>query len=381
MLDQLVMKNLKAVIETVLMMKDLETDPQSIPLIKNCIVLKKISDLEMDLKCIPMKKRYLIVRDRIIGPNVRGSATCSHHDCEIGEQIKINYSDLVMKNLEAVFETIIMMKDLETDPQSMNFIKRCMIVLERITDLEMDLKLLPITKRAMIVRTRIIGPSVSGSATCSHHDCRIGEQININAPISLDQQNRACPFVAAFTARCSICSKWRRLPSMEKFEEINEQILELPFVCEYARKWDPEKSCSDDPDLTQDGSMLWAIVRPNIARPPSGWQRVLKFRSSRNTRLADVYYFSPSHKRFRSRVEVQRYLLEHPNEAEGVDLSLFSFQSPEPFCTHFVKKGTDHVASPDGNVDGTLKSSQGACEICAESLSVILAISVERMGE
>lgn len=59
-------------------------------------------------------------------------------------------------------------------------------------------------------------------------------------------------------------------------------------------------------------------------------------------------------------VFIDRYLLEHPDEAEGVDLSRFSFQTPKPLQKNFVKKRTDHAAFPDGSVNGPLKSSQGA---------------------
>lgn len=241
----------------------------------------------------------------------------------------------MIKNLEAV----LMMKDLETDHQSIPSTKRCMILLKRISDLEMDLQCLPIKKRDMIVRNSIIDQDVSGYATCSHHDRRIGKQINIYSPISVNQQEsnlqrhaagkqpsvdnhqycndglihlavyspadsafdgtdsqpsqnqayRIAPSVAAFTAQCSLCSKWRLLPSKQKFEEINEHILEQPFICVDVREWDPEKSCSDDPDLTQDGRFLWAIERPNIPRPPLGWERLVRFRGFRGARFADVY--------------------------------------------------------------------------------------------
>lgn len=244
-----VMKNL----EVVRMMSDLETDPTIIPLIRRCmIMLERISDLEMDLQCLSRRERAIIVRDRIIGQTVSGSATCSHHDCRIGKQSNINYSDPVMRNLEAVLETILLMKDVQSNP----LIKRCMIVLKRVSDLEMDLQCLPIKKRATIVRVRIIG-QVTGSATCSH-----------------------------------------------------------------------QESCNDDTDLREDGN--WAIEKQNIARPPIGWERVLKIRGSRRTRFADVYYFTPSGKRLRSTVDVQRYLDEHPDEAERVALSQFSFRPPRP---------------------------------------------------
>lgn len=55
-----------------------------------------------------------------------------------------------MKNLEAVLQIVLMMKDLERDPQSIPLIKRCMIVLKRVRDLEMDLESLALNKRNMI---------------------------------------------------------------------------------------------------------------------------------------------------------------------------------------------------------------------------------------
>lgn len=134
---------------------------------------------------------------------------------------------------------VVMMKDLEMDPRSINLIKRCMIVLKRISDLEMDLKLLPINKRAMIVRNAKIGQNVSGNlqrpaagkqqpSDENHQDCNDAQNSAASASDGTDSrpsQNRAYPPVAAFTAQCSICSKWRRLPSEEKLEEINEHIL------------------------------------------------------------------------------------------------------------------------------------------------------------
>ncbi|XP_074365617.1 methyl-CpG-binding domain-containing protein 2-like isoform X1 [Apium graveolens] len=174
------------------------------------------------------------------------------------------------------------------------------------------------------------------------------------------QAYKILPTIGAFTAQCSICFKWRLLPSKKKYEEIREHILEQPFVCEAAREWRPDISCDDEPDIRQDGSRLWAIDRPNIAQPPLGWERLLRIRGLGGCRFADVYYVTPSGKKLRSTIEIQRYLLEHPDEAEGVDLSRFSFQTPKPLRKNFVKKGTDHVASPDGSANGTLKSSQAS---------------------
>lgn len=189
------------------------------------------------------------------------------------------------------------------------------------------------------------------SSDNDHQDCNNAQnQLGIYSPAdaafdgikSRPSQIRAYHIarsVVAFTAQCSVCFKWRFLPSKEKFEEIREHILEQPFVCAVAREWRPKISCNDDPDITQDGSKLWAIERPNTARPPLGWERLLKIRGPGGARFADVYvlfyilfkllfrsyhpllrfiikvelsytfryYVTPSGMRLRSKVEVQRY--------------------------------------------------------------------------
>ncbi|XAR63767.1 hypothetical protein NMG60_11023833 [Bertholletia excelsa] len=151
--------------------------------------------------------------------------------------------------------------------------------------------------------------------------------------------SRVLPSVGAFTVQCAGCFKWRLIPTKEKYEEIREHILENPFFCETAREWRPEISCDDPPDISQDGSRLWAIDKPNIAQPPPGWQRLLRIRGEGSTRFADVYYVAPSGKRLRSTVEVQKYLLEHPEHMEeGVTLAKFSFQVPKPLQQNYVRK-------------------------------------------
>ncbi|XP_059636869.1 methyl-CpG-binding domain-containing protein 2-like isoform X2 [Cornus florida] len=153
------------------------------------------------------------------------------------------------------------------------------------------------------------------------------------------QSSRVLPSVGAFTVQCANCFKWRLIPTKEKYEEIREHILELPFVCETAREWRPEISCEDPADISQDGSRLWAIDKPNIAQPPPGWQRLLRIRGEGSTKFADVYYVAPSGKRLRSMVEIQRHLLEHPEYmAKGVTMSQFSFQIPRPLQENYVRK-------------------------------------------
>ncbi|KAK6152154.1 hypothetical protein DH2020_014789 [Rehmannia glutinosa] len=145
-----------------------------------------------------------------------------------------------------------------------------------------------------------------------------------------NQTPRVLPAIGAFTVQCANCLKWRLIPTKEKYEEIREHITEQPFFCETGREWRPEISCDDPPDITQDGSRLWAIDKPNIAQPPLGWQA-----TTENQR----YYVAPSGKRLRSMVEIQRYLNEHPEYIQdGLSLSRFSFQTPKPLQENYVRK-------------------------------------------
>ncbi|XWS52317.1 hypothetical protein CRYUN_Cryun11dG0057700 [Craigia yunnanensis] len=103
-------------------------------------------------------------------------------------------------------------------------------------------------------------------------------------------------------------------------------------------------------NISQDGSRLWAIDKPNIAQPPPGWQRLLRIRGEGSTKFADIYYQAPSGKRLRSVVEVQKYLIEHPEYAtEGVSLSRFSFQIPKPLQEDYVRKRPARITASHDN--------------------------------
>ncbi|KAL9153813.1 hypothetical protein ABFS82_10G073100 [Erythranthe guttata] len=154
-----------------------------------------------------------------------------------------------------------------------------------------------------------------------------------------DNTPRVLPSIGAFTVQCANCFKWRLIPTKEKYEEIREHIMERPFSCETAREWRPDISCDDPPDLTQDGTRVWAIDKPSIAQAPPGWQRLLRIRGEGGSKFADVYYVAPSGKRLRSMLEIQRYLNEHPEYmVEGLSFSQFSFQVPKPLQENYVRK-------------------------------------------
>ena len=94
--------------------------------------------------------------------------------------------------------------------------------------------------------------------------------------------------IGAFAVQCASCQKWRLVSTKEKYEEIRERIREDPFVCEKAREWKPDVTCNDPTDVSQDGSKLWAIDKPDIAQAPQGWERLIKIRGEGSTKFADV---------------------------------------------------------------------------------------------
>ncbi|KAL8462780.1 hypothetical protein ACS0TY_032894 [Phlomoides rotata] len=131
----------------------------------------------------------------------------------------------------------------------------------------------------------IYNPSANGAIKTDAVPNPVGHQ-----PLSSTRQHpRVYPSVKAFTVQCANCFKWRIIPTKEKYEEIREHILEVPFFCKTGREWRPDISCDDPPDITQDGSRLWAIDKPNISLPPPGWQRLLRFRCEGSSKFADVY--------------------------------------------------------------------------------------------
>ncbi|KAL2321396.1 hypothetical protein Fmac_030365 [Flemingia macrophylla] len=170
--------------------------------------------------------------------------------------------------------------------------------------------------------------------------------------------SRSLPSVGAFTVQCASCFKWRLIPTKEKYEEIREHILEQPFVCQQAREWRPDVSCDDPEDISQDGSRIWAIDKPNIAQPPAGWQRLLRIRGEGSSKFADIYYVAPSGKRLRSMVEIHKFLMDHPEYAgDGVTMKQFSFQTPKPLQENYVRKRTPRLTS-SYEVSGSIESAQ-----------------------
>ncbi|CAA0813477.1 Methyl-CpG-binding domain-containing protein 2 [Striga hermonthica] len=163
--------------------------------------------------------------------------------------------------------------------------------------------------------------------------------------------------VQQYTVRCGKCAKWRLIPTKEKYEQIRERIGQESFVCETGREWRPNISCNDEPDIQQDGSLMWAMDKPGVPQTPANWQRIIRVRAEGGTKFADVYYVSPSNKRLRSKVELERYLAENPSyKREGVDISRFSFQSPVALEADYVNAKRRLVATSSPDKSGILSN-------------------------
>ncbi|CAM8922756.1 unnamed protein product [Rhodiola kirilowii] len=180
----------------------------------------------------------------------------------------------------------------------------------------------------------VYDPLTSGAGGVVHAP----EPLNSLPPsLSRKEPSKALEF-GIFTVQCANCYQWRVIPTRDKYEEIRENITEKLFYCETASEWQPGVTCDDPGDIQQDNSRLWAIDKPNIARPPPGWQRLLRLRGEGSFKFADVYYVAPSGKRFRSLVEIQKYLAENPELAAETNISKFSFQIPRPLQEDYVRK-------------------------------------------
>ncbi|XP_071737087.1 methyl-CpG-binding domain-containing protein 2-like [Rutidosis leptorrhynchoides] len=180
-------------------------------------------------------------------------------------------------------------------------------------------------------------PSLNGS------DPNDSAQISVSKNI---KSSKGPPEVGAFTVQCAKCFKWRLIPDQEKYEVIREHITDQPFLCETTHEWGRVVSCEDPSDIEQDGTRIWAIDKPNIAQPPPGWKRLLRLRKEGSSKFADVYYSSPTGAKLRSLPEIEKYLISHPEHAEGLDFGRFSFQIPRPLNDSYVRKRTGTTPAP-----------------------------------
>lgn len=201
-----------------------------------------------------------------------------------------------------------------------------------------------------------ISPVEGASATLSSRSkkgkssSKINKESNLAAP-------RVLPAVGAYAVQCVKCFKWRFIPSKEQYEAIRHWASADPWVCNRASAWRPNASCNDPAELSQDITRLWIIDKPNIPRPPTGWERLLSLRGDSTCRFADVYYVAPSGKKLRSKVEVEKFLEDDPQYAkEGVNISQFNYRIPRPLHHGYLRKRTASEAQNEGNAGRNTKT-------------------------
>ncbi|XBI09452.1 hypothetical protein VPH35_137003 [Triticum aestivum] len=112
--------------------------------------------------------------------------------------------------------------------------------------------------------------------------------------------------ISTYSVQCSTCQKWRVVPSKLKYEQIRENIIQVPFSCKYVHGWKPQVTCHDPTDISEDNGMAWAIDIPCIPQTPLRWERNITLRNEQSTRFADVYYISPVGRKVRSMKDVER---------------------------------------------------------------------------
>ncbi|KAL3833660.1 hypothetical protein ACJIZ3_008396 [Penstemon smallii] len=157
--------------------------------------------------------------------------------------------------------------------------------------------------------------------------------------------------VQLYSVRCEECSKWRIIPSKEKYEEIRENFNENSFTCAKAREWRPQVSCQDKADIEeQDDRYIWAMDKPNIPKTCPGWQRLIRMRAPGGKKFADVYYIAPSKKRMRSMVELDKFFEKNPVFLHGgINTSMFSFQAPVPLDENYIAKRRSRAPAASGS--------------------------------
>ncbi|XP_044957425.1 methyl-CpG-binding domain-containing protein 2-like [Hordeum vulgare subsp. vulgare] len=118
--------------------------------------------------------------------------------------------------------------------------------------------------------------------------------------------------IDTYFVECSTCQKWRIIPSKLKYEQIRENIIQVPFSCKYVHGWKPKVTCHGPTDISEGNGMVGAIDKPGIPQAPLG------------------YYICPAGRKFRSMKEVERCFEDNPDYAAVLQLSQFSFKVPKP---------------------------------------------------
>lgn len=173
-------------------------------------------------------------------------------------------------------------------------------------------------------------------------------QLPVGSPEEgVEGARRSSATLIAFAVQCAQCMKWRKVPTLEQYEDIRATISQSPFVCSTSQPWHQGASCDDPADLEQDSTLLWAMDRQDIPRPPAGWRRRIVVRGGTSNKFSDVYYHTPTGKSLRSMNDVEKFLAEHPEFAsKGITKDQFSFASPRPLTSSAKPKKVTPGSTP-----------------------------------
>ncbi|KAG6550554.1 hypothetical protein Mapa_007923 [Marchantia paleacea] len=159
--------------------------------------------------------------------------------------------------------------------------------------------------------------------------------------------------IKVHAVQCAKCGKFRSIPCKRMYEKIRADILERPWVCEDALRWDPKLNCELPDAFEGNPRFVLTMDKPGVPATPAGWDRSVHIRAGPgNEHFSDIFYFAPgnaslSARRLRSMKGVERYIDKHPEASPQPDdlrkeccedyRRHFSFARPNP--PHgFVKK-------------------------------------------
>ncbi|CAN6452749.1 unnamed protein product [Victoria cruziana] len=94
-----------------------------------------------------------------------------------------------------------------------------------------------------------------------------------------------------FAVQCHNCFKWRLIPTKDEYETIRHSFIEDPWYCNKK----PNVTCDDPGDLECDETRIWMIDKPNLPKPPAGFDRNIVLRGDYSK--SDSFYATPTGKK------------------------------------------------------------------------------------
>ncbi|KAI4974942.1 hypothetical protein ZWY2020_048549 [Hordeum vulgare] len=74
--------------------------------------------------------------------------------------------------------------------------------------------------------------------------------------------------IDTYFVECSTCQKWRIIPSKLKYEQIRENIIQVPFSCKYVHGWKPLSQFSFKVPKPPNRPRQSKLIEPTKVPPP-----------------------------------------------------------------------------------------------------------------